>query len=95
MTAPTISELDAKFLSTLQSVRKTCQVIFKCYQDNKNEPNSVFELDTSKLPDITEFILELIERDYAPRSESHRLKSLIPPHGRWRHFTTLNGEGKF
>ena len=79
-----------QYLSSLKSVRETCQKIYKIAQSNL-EINSIvaFDIDPTKLQSISDYIFGLIERDYGTfTTDKEHLKSSIPPHGRWRHFVT-------
>ena len=87
---PSLSTKEFQYLSSLKSVRETCQKIYKISQNNL-ETNSIvaFDVDPTKLQSISDFIFGLIERDYGTfTTDKEHLKSSIPPHGRWRHFVT-------
>lgn len=72
-----MSEITAKYLLSIPSVRARTQVLFQKVLDNKL---TNFEVNLTKVPEVVKFIVDLIARDYGTNYES------IPPHGRWQHF---------
>ena len=67
----------AKYLLTIPSVRARTKLVFDKALENKLIN---FEVDLTKIPDVVDFIVKLISRDYGSNYSS------IPPHGRWQHF---------
>lgn len=76
----TKEEENIKHLLTIQSVRERTQPIFKLALENNLD---YFNVDLSKVPEVTKFVTGIISRDFKDLST-------IPPHGRWGH---LNAGG--
>jgi hypothetical protein len=72
----TINNEEGEYLSSLRAVRETC---FKLQEAAVKNKLHHFDIDTSKLQDMVQFVISLIKRDYDDPSK-------IPAHGRWRHF---------
>lgn len=97
------SNNDNKKFLTLQSVRGIARTVMD--ESLRDPSTSAFKINLSLLPSATKLIISLINRDYR-KEEGDSLKdvlSRIPPHGRWRHFRSLdhlkemcssNGAGK-
>ncbi|RUP33936.1 hypothetical protein BC936DRAFT_138551 [Jimgerdemannia flammicorona] len=71
--APTTPE---DYLKSLKAIRERCT---KVYDKAKAGKLHHFDVDTSKLTDVVQFVVSLIRRDHPDISK-------IPPHSRWRHF---------
>lgn len=67
---------DIEYLKSLRAVRERC---FKVQELATKNKLAHFDIDTSKLQDIVQLVISLIKRDYDD-------PSVIPGHGRWRHF---------
>ncbi|KAF1807146.1 hypothetical protein FB192DRAFT_1017934 [Mucor lusitanicus] len=65
-----------EYLLSLHAVRERCFKVQEAAVKNKLQH---FDIDTSKLQDMVQFVISLIKRDYDDPSQ-------IPAHGRWRHF---------
>ncbi|CAO0790541.1 unnamed protein product [Mucor circinelloides] len=65
-----------EYLLSLHAVRERCFKVQEAAVKNKLQH---FDIDTSKLQDMVQFVISLIRRDYDDPSQ-------IPAHGRWRHF---------
>ncbi|KAK4518024.1 uncharacterized protein ATC70_001374 [Mucor velutinosus] len=65
-----------EYLLSLHAVRERCFKVQEAAVKNKLQH---FDIDTSKLQDMVQFVISLIKRDYDDPSQ-------IPVHGRWRHF---------
>ena len=65
-----------EYLLSLHAVRESCFKVQEAAVKNKLQH---FDIDTSKLQDMVQFVVSLIKRDYDDPSQ-------IPSHGRWRHF---------
>lgn len=65
-----------EYLLSLHAVRESCFKVQEAAVKNKLQH---FDIDTSKLQDMVQFVVSLIKRDYDDPSQ-------IPAHGRWRHF---------
>lgn len=72
----TVNNLEEQYLSSLLAVRESCYKLQEAAVKDKLEH---FDIDTSKLQDMVDFVISLIKRDYDDPSK-------IPVHGRWRHF---------
>lgn len=84
-----LDTIHAKYLLSIPSVRDRSSILFKkiLNKDNNNDTSSSsssiltnFIVDFSKVDDVVDFIVSLINRDYGTNYSS------IPPHGRWQHF---------
>ncbi|KAI9299774.1 hypothetical protein BJ944DRAFT_244857, partial [Cunninghamella echinulata] len=65
------------YLTSLEAVRERC---FRVQQiANKNQLN-YFDVDTSKMDDVVQFVVALIKRDYNANPAQ------MPTYGQWRHF---------
>ncbi|GAA5808962.1 hypothetical protein MFLAVUS_002362 [Mucor flavus] len=67
---------DVEYLLSLRAVRERC---FKVQEAAVKSKLNHFDIDESKLQDMTQFIISFIKRDYDDPSQ-------IPAYGRWRHF---------
>lgn len=67
-----------EYLQSLKSIRDRCEVIYEAVKTG--HPEARFDLDESKLPEIAQYVAEIINRDYKDPAKD------IPPHSRWRHF---------
>lgn len=68
---------DYEYLLSLRAVRERCFRVQEAAVKNKLNH---FDIDSSKLQDMVQFVVSLIKRDYQDDP------SKIPGHGRWRHF---------
>ncbi|KAI8647567.1 hypothetical protein BD408DRAFT_408152 [Parasitella parasitica] len=68
--------IDIDYLLSLRAVRERCFKVQEAAVKNKLQH---FDIDTSKLQDMVQFVVSLIKRDFDDPSK-------IPVHGRWRHF---------
>lgn len=78
----TINKSATQFFKSIGSVRDTTGAVYQLVK-NQNEGN-YYNLDKSKLDQVTEYLCKIITRDYGDDYDS------IPPHGRWQH---LNAGG--
>lgn len=67
-----------EYLQSLNSIRDRCEMIYE--EIKSGHPEARFDLDESKLPEIAQYVAEIIKRDYKDPAKD------IPPHSRWRHF---------
>lgn len=67
----------SQYLLSIPSVRERCSIVFA--KALNNELNN-FDTDLSKIPDLVDYLGQIIARDYGTDFAS------IPPHGRWQHF---------
>lgn len=70
------STFNNEYLLSLRAVRERCFKVQEVAAKNKLHH---FDIDTSKLQDMVQFVIAIIKRDYDDPSK-------IPLHGRWRHF---------
>ncbi|KAI8988195.1 hypothetical protein BDF20DRAFT_310633 [Mycotypha africana] len=68
--------VNEEYLLSLRAVRERCFKVQEAAVRNKLQH---FDIDTSKLQDIVQFVISIIKRDFDDPSK-------IPTHGRWRHF---------
>ncbi|KAF9977484.1 hypothetical protein BGZ73_005871 [Actinomortierella ambigua] len=76
--SPTSAEAIAH-LRSLSAVRERSERVYQKAQEGKLNH---FDVDFSKLSDITTFVVALIKRDHGDTQSIAK----IPPHSRWRHF---------
>lgn len=77
-------------LLSLQSVRTAAKEVME--QSMMNPSTSAFNINLSLLPSATNLVISLINRDYR-QSDTEPISDVlqrIPPHGRWRHFRSLD-----
>ncbi|KAF7596844.1 hypothetical protein BBP40_012444 [Aspergillus hancockii] len=67
-----------EFLKSLQAVRDRSQLVLAAA---KLGELSHFDYNAACMPDVAEFVTEVITRDFGPDKFD-----TIPPHGRWQHF---------
>ncbi|KAF5094560.1 hypothetical protein D0Z03_002038 [Geotrichum reessii] len=67
----------SQYLLSIPSVRERCSIVFAKALNNEL---TNFDTDLSKIPDLVDFLGQIIARDYGTDYAS------IPPHGRWQHF---------
>jgi hypothetical protein len=65
-----------KYLKSLKAIRERSRRVYE--KAEKNELKH-FNVDFSRLQNVVNTVISLMNRDYKDISE-------IPPHGRWRHF---------
>lgn len=72
----------AEFFKSIRSVRDTTGPIYEFIKSQSG--GNYYELDESKMDQVTDYLCEIITRDYGENYD------LIPAHGRWQH---LNAGG--
>lgn len=88
MPSPTTKSLEqVEYLQSLKSIRDRCEIIYEAVKTGHDE--SRFDLDESKIPEIGQYVADIIKRDYKDPAKD------IPPHSRWRHFLPLGSVETF
>lgn len=72
------------YLQSLEAVRTQSYLVYSYVKSDKSQH---LWLDESKLPEVAEFVIGLMERDYGKDSNGKIRTVNIPPHSRWRHYT--------
>ncbi|KNE57453.1 hypothetical protein AMAG_03164 [Allomyces macrogynus ATCC 38327] len=67
---------DVAHLCSLPAVRERCTAMLDLARAGKTV---AMDVDESKLPNVVDFVVQLIQRDYKNPTD-------VPPHSRWRHF---------
>ena len=70
-----------EYLQSLKSIRDRCEVIYERVKNGHDKAR--FDLDESKLNDISDYVAEIIKGDYVDPALD------VPPHSRWRHFLPI------
>ncbi|KAF8468157.1 hypothetical protein BDZ91DRAFT_811542 [Kalaharituber pfeilii] len=74
--APDPRQDPSGYLRSIYAVRETSRHVLEAALKDKL---TNFQVDMSKFPDVVNYVVSIIKRDYAPDYN-------IPPHGRWQHF---------
>lgn len=69
---------DLEYLRSIQSVRETCKKVYGPPLQTENGDSTHFEVDLGKMSKVTDYLVNIIERDYKNLGD-------IPVHGRWQH----------
>ncbi|KAH8668829.1 hypothetical protein BX600DRAFT_460779 [Xylariales sp. PMI_506] len=77
-----VANPDVDYLLSLEAVRERAQKVF---QIAKSGSLTNFNYDEARLPEVAEFVIGVIQRDFGPDKYA-----VIPPHGRWQHFDVGN-----
>ncbi|KAI5813545.1 hypothetical protein BZA77DRAFT_117220 [Pyronema omphalodes] len=75
--APDPHQDPSAYLRSIYAVRERSRFVVEAAQKNQL---TNFTVDMSKFPDVAEYVVSIIKRDFAPDYHT------IPPHGRWQHF---------
>ena len=71
------------YLQSLEAVRIQSHLVYSYVKSNKSQHLC---LDESRLSEVAEFVIGLMERDYGKDSKGKIRAANIPPHSRWRHY---------
>lgn len=74
---------DKAYLRSLNAVRTLSNLVYSYVRSDQSQH---LWLDESKLSEVADFVVGLMERDYGRDQDGKIRTASVPPHSRWRHY---------